>query len=248
MTVESESDLEALRKICRIVAKTLRYMQEQAKPGMSTAELDALGEKYLNNFGAVSAPRLMYDFPGGTCISINEQAAHGVPGDRVIQAGDLVNVDVSAELDGYFGDTGGSFVIPPAHPAKNRIIHATRLALSKAIEQAVAGQKLNKIGKAVQKVAKQKGYKIIKNLCSHGVGRSLHEEPKLIPSYYDPTDSRTMWEGLVMTLEPFLSTKTDYVEEAGDGWTLVGPRGNLSAQFEHTLVITRGKAQILTVA
>jgi methionyl aminopeptidase len=246
MTVESERDIEALRRVGRVVAAVLREMLDSLEPGMTTAELDNFGSDLLGRHGARSAPQVMYQFPGATCISVNEEAAHGVPGSRVIRAGDVVNVDVSAELDGYFADTGGTRVVPPSTPIKDRLCHATKLALHDAVAQARAGHKLNLIGKAVQRVAKQHQFKVIKNLAGHGVGRSLHEEPDSIVGYFEPLDRRQLKEGMVIAIEPFLSTKSAIVEEAGDGWTLVGAPGNLSAQYEHTLIVTRGEPIILT--
>lgn len=248
MTIETNEDLVALRTIGRIVAITLREMIKRAEPEMTTAELDLIGKDLLERYGARSAPKITYGFPGYTCISINEEAAHGIPGDRVIKPGDVVNIDVSAEKDGYFADTGGTFVVPPSSALQDRLIHATRQALNSACAKARAGQPLNGIGKAIEKVAKQKGFKAIKNLCSHGVGRGLHEEPKEIPGYYVPGDRRMLHEGLVITIEPFLSTRSRFVEEKNDGWTLAAEKGNLSAQFEHTMVITKGKPLLLTVA
>jgi methionyl aminopeptidase len=221
-------------------------MLDSIEPGMTTAQLDDLGRTLLDRHGARSAPQVMYKFPGATCISVNEEAAHGVPGPRVIRPGDVVNVDVSAELDGYFADTGGTRVVPPSTPTKDRLCHATRLALQEAVAEARAGNKLNRIGKAVQRVAKAHQFKIIKNLAGHGVGRSLHEEPDSIVAYFEPRDTRELKEGMVIAIEPFLSTKSTVVEEAGDGWTLVGADGNLSAQYEHTLIVTRGDPIILT--
>jgi methionyl aminopeptidase len=189
----------------------------------------------------------MYRFPGATCISVNEQAAHGVPGPRVLRPGDVVNVDVSAEMGGYFADTGGTRVVPPSTPTKDRLCRATKLALEEAVAQARAGHKINRVGKAVERVAKAHQLKIIKNLAGHGVGRSLHEEPDSILGYFEPRDTREFKEGMVVAIEPFLSTKSTSVEEAGDGWTLVGADGNLSAQYEHTVIVTRGDPIILTV-
>ena len=248
MTIESDQDLQQLRIIGRIVAMILKEMMASTEPGMTTLELDQLGQNLFERFEANSAPKLSYNFPGYTCISINEEAAHGIPGSRVIQAGDMVNIDVSGEKNGYFADTGGTFVVPPSTVLKDRLCQATRLSLSEAMNSARAGMPLNGIGKAIQRVAKNKGFRIIKNLCSHGVGRSLHEEPKEIPGYYVPTDRRKLHEGMVITIEPFLSTKARQVAEMDDGWTLVGGRGNLSAQYEHTMVITKGKPIILTQA
>ena len=246
MTIQSEEDVIALKRIGRIVSLVLQQMLDAAEPGVTTRELDALGDKLLAEHGARSAPRLAYDFPGATCISINEEAAHGIPGERVIQAGDVLNVDVSAELGGYFADTGGTRVVPPTNAQKTRLCHATRTALEQAMKHARAGQPINGIGAAIERTAKTYGFKVIENLASHGVGRSLHEEPEHIPGYFDPSDERILAEGLVITIEPFLSTKTRVVKETSDGWTLVGARGNLSAQYEHTMIITRGEPIVVT--
>jgi methionyl aminopeptidase len=246
MTIQTQDDVEALARIGRIVSFVLQRMLGAAKPGMTTRELDALGEVLLAAHGARSAPKLTYDFPGATCISINEEAAHGVPGERVIRPGDVLNVDVSAELDGYFADTGGTCVVPPGNPLKTRLCHATRTALAEAMKQARAGRPINGIGAAIERTAKAYGFKIIENLGSHGVGRALHEEPGHIPGYFDPADARVLEEGMVITIEPFLSTKSRIVNEAADGWTLVGAAGNLSAQYEHTMIITKGQPIVVT--
>lgn len=247
MTIETDADIAGLRRIGRIVSYVLHEMLSAAEPGMTTRELDALGEHLLAKHGARSAPKLTYDFPGSTCISINEEAAHGIPGDRVIRPGDVLNVDVSAELDGYFADTGGTTVVPPTNPLKTRLCHATRTALDNAMKQARAGQSLSGIGAAIERTAKTYGFRIIENLGSHGVGRALHEEPGHIPGYFDPNERRVLTEGMVITIEPFLSTKSRVVTETADGWTLVGARGNLSAQYEHTMIITRGEPIVVTL-
>ncbi len=246
MIIESDQDLKHLKVIGRIVAMTLKTMMNRTEPGMTTAELDLIGKQLLEDSEAKSAPKVTYNFPGYTCISINEEAAHGIPGERVIQPGDVVNIDVSAEKDGYFADTGGSFIVPPSSALKDRLLHATKLALHEACMYASAGKPLNGIGKSIQQVARQQRFKIIKNLCGHGVGRGLHEDPKEIHGFYVPQDKRILKEGMVIAVEPFLSTKSQFVNEADDGWTLTGKTGNLSAQFEHSMVITKGKPILLT--
>ena len=246
MTAETEEDVAALKRIGKIVSAVLQAMLDAAEPGMTTRELDALGKTLLERHGARSAPRLTYDFPGSTCISINEEAAHGIPGDRVIRPGDVLNVDVSAELGGYFADTGGTTIVPPTTPQKSRLCHATRTALDQAMQRARAGRPLNGIGAAIQRTAKTHGFKVIENLSSHGIGRALHEAPAQILGYFDPSDKRVLREGMVITIEPFLSTKSRFVNEASDGWTLVGVPGNLSAQHEHTLIITKGDPIVVT--
>jgi methionyl aminopeptidase len=246
MTIQTQDDVVALKRIGKIVSHVLQEMLDAAEPGMTTRELDTIGAQLLERQGARSAPRLTYNFPGATCISVNEEAAHGIPGDRVIKAGDVLNVDVSAELGGYFADTGGTRVVPPSNPQKTRLCHAARTALVNAMKNARSGRPLNGIGAAIESTAKTYGFKIIENLGSHGVGRALHEEPEHIASYFDRSDRRLLREGMVITIEPFLSTKSRLVTEAADGWTLVGAVGNLSAQYEHTMIITKGGPIVVT--
>lgn len=246
MTVENQRDVDGLSAIGRVVASILSRMLDALEPGMTTAELDQFGAELLARAGARSAPRLCYDFPGATCISVNEEAAHGIPGPRVIRPGDVVNVDVSAEMDGYFADNGGTRVVPPASVRKTRLCQATEQALERALASIRAGAPINGIGRAVQKVARAEGFEVIRNLAGHGVGRSLHEAPESIPGYYEPRDRRLLREGMVIAVEPFLSTRARHVREADDGWTLLSGPGNLSAQFEHTLIVTRGRPIVLT--
>lgn len=248
MTVAGQQDIDGVLKTGRVVACVRDAMLSVLEPGMTTAELDRFGADLLDDFGAKSAPQVTYGFPGATCISINEQAAHGIPGDRVIRAGDVVNVDVSAELNGYYADTGGTVVVPPVTPLKARLCHATQTALKNALSQATHGALINRIGKAVQRTAKSHGFKVIKNLAGHGIGRELHEEPEGIVSYCDHGDKRRLHAGQVIAIEPFLSTRSTQVTEAEDGWTLVGHPANLSAQYEHTMIITKGAPIIATLS
>lgn len=248
MTIESQQDIDGIMNAGRVVAHVRDAMLGAIEPGMTTAELDKFGSDLLDRYGAKSAPRVTYDFPGATCISINEEIAHGVPGKRVIRAGDVVNVDVSAELDGYFADTGGTIVVPPVASTKARLCHATRSALGRALGVARAGAPINGVGKAIQHTAKSHGFKVIKNLAGHGTGRNLHEdEPGDIVSYYDRGDTRRFQLGQVVAIEPFLSTRSSYATESEDGWTLVGHPANFSAQYEHTMIITKGAPIIATL-
>lgn len=246
MTIHTQEELEGLQRAGRTVAEVLRRMAAAIEPGMRTDELDALGQRWLDEAGAESAPRLSYGFPGATCISVNEEIAHGIPGERRLQRGDMVNIDVSACIDGFFADTGASTVVPPDSPAKRRVRHSTRAALEAALGEVRAGARLNRIGHAIEGVARRSGLRIVRNLCSHGVGSALHEEPTDITGYHEPRDGRLMHEGMVFTIEPFLSTKARAAVETGDGWTLVGPAGSLSAQYEHTLVVGRHGPIVVT--
>lgn len=246
MTIETENDVINLKEIGKIVSHTLKHMMSEAKVGMTTLELDLIGALYLEKFSAVSAPKLMYNFPGTTCISVNEDIAHGIPGNQILKDGDIINIDVSAELNGYFADTGGSFVLGKSNNVQKKVMRATREALEAAIAVAKAGKPINLIGKAISNVAKKYNLKIIENLGSHGVGRSLHEEPTFIAPYFDPSDKRVLKTGQVITIEPFLSTKTKWVKEAQDGWTLFTEPGSVSAQYEHSMIITNHMPIILT--
>jgi methionyl aminopeptidase len=247
MSIESEEDLIGLKKCGRVVGLTLREMSRHVKPGITTGDLDRIGEEFLIKHGARSAPKLTYNFPGATCISINDEAAHGIPGNRVIQPGDLVNIDVSAELDGYITDTGATFAVTPVSPTKQKLMDCTKAALSNAIAAARSGQSINVIGQAVEAQARRCGFTIIKNLAGHGVGRGLHEQPSMVLNYSSAREKRKLTEGLVLTIEPFLSTGADFVAEAKDGWTLKTPDGSLLAQYEHTIIITKGRPVVVTL-
>jgi len=239
MTIDNDEDLDRLRAIGAVVRDTLAAMIDKARPGMTTAELDALGAALLKEAGALSAPQVMYDFPGATCISINPAVAHGIPDETVMREGDLINIDVSAQKDGLFADTGASFVLGQGKPAHHDLVRHTRQVRDLAVRQARTGTALNTIGKTIESSAKRRGYKIIRNLTSHGIGRSLHEEPREIPSYYDKRDTRKLAKGAVITLEPFLSIRSDFADQSDDGWTLfTAEPDSATAQFEHTLVVT----------
>jgi len=192
MTIENQNDVDGIMNAGRIVATVHDKMLNSVEPGMTTVELDELGGWLLESLGARSAPRVTYNFPGSTCISINEQAAHGIPGNRIIQPGDIVNIDVSAEFEGYFADTGGTIVVPPVTKVKARLCRATQWALKHALAKARAGAPINGVGKAIQRTARSHGFKTIKNLAGHGIGRSLHEEPEGIVSYFDRRDTRRL--------------------------------------------------------
>ncbi len=247
MSISTQKDLECLKKIGRIVARCLQYMQSKLEPGITTSELDLLGGQFLEKHGARSAPKLTYNFPGFTCISVNEEAAHGIPGAKIIKAGDLVNIDVSAELDGYFADTGGSAIVPPASPLHLKLCDVAKEALKKAMQEARAGAKINRIGYAIEAEARKNGFSVIENLGSHGVGRALHEEPEFIAGYFDKNDRRLLRENQVITIEPFISSGARLVVDNGDGWTLVTDPGIFTVQYEHTLVITKGQPLIMTL-
>ena len=246
MKIRNSEDLAKLRVIGGIVFETLMLMKKNLRVGISTKTLDKIGQTNLEKFGAQSAPILMYDFPGHTCISINSEAAHGIPSDRKIEPGDVVNIDVSAELDGYFGDTGATFTVPPVDPRVEYLCQSTKKALKAAMKSARAGARVSHIGQAIEKTARESGFKTLRDLGSHGIGKSLHEDPHFIPNFNDHSDHRILEEGQVITIEPFLSTSSESTTKAEDGWTLMTKEGNFSAQYEYTMVITKDQPLVLT--
>ena len=245
MSIDDENELVLLKRVGAVVAKARDAMASHVAPGVTTAELDEVGRDVLARHGARSAPQLAYGFPGVTCISVNDELAHGIPSQRVLREGDLVNIDVSAELDGYWADSGASFAVGQVSPRARALLFSTRAALSDAIAQVRAGAKVNNIGRAVERCAKRGGFRVVRNLCGHGVGRHIHEEPQ-IPNTYERNNPMVLHEGLVMTIEPFLTTSATHTVEGDDGWTLRTPDGSIGAQFEHTMVVTRGAPIIIT--
>ncbi|HEY0941908.1 MAG TPA: type I methionyl aminopeptidase [Steroidobacter sp.] len=245
MSIDGRHDIEGLQRIGAIVAEARDAMGARVASGVTTAELDEIGKEILDRHGARSAPQLAYGFPGATCISLNDDIAHGIPSARVLRAGDLVNIDVSAELNGYWADTGASFPVGEVSAQSSALLKATRQALHDAIDQARAGAPIHNIGRAVERRAKRCGFRVVRNLCGHGVGRYIHEEPQ-VPNTFQPRNLLPLREGWVITIEPFLTTRATTAVTAKDGWTLRTPDGSRGAQFEHTMIITRDRPIVLT--
>ncbi len=245
MTIDGPEQLKKLKEIGAICRDVLRTMGAAVRPGVTPKELDELGGKMLREAGATSAPMLAYDFPGYTCISVGDAVAHGIPGDVPLEDGQLVNIDVSAEKDGIFADTGASFAVGKVAPELQKLLDATKDAQRKAMFAARAGQPLNIVGKTVQREAHKHGFQIIEGLNGHGVGAWIHEEPT-VPNLYYPTDRTKLHEGQVLTIEPFLTTKSRHYVEDADGWTLRLSEGGHGAQFEHTFVVTKGAPIVVT--
>ncbi|KFB09157.1 type I methionyl aminopeptidase [Nitratireductor basaltis] len=247
MTITNEDELAGIKQIGRIVADTLQMMANTLEPGITTRELDDVGRRYLTREGAIPAPESSYDFPGATCISVNEEIAHGIPSDRVILAGDLVNIDVSASKDGYFADTGASFTVPPVDAKCARLCRDGKKAMRIGISQVATGKPLYGIGDAIGRFASKNGYTLVQNLASHGVGRSLHEYPTEIATWSGSGDRRRINKGLVLTVEPFLSRGAEYAADGDDGWTLYGMPPAPTVQYEHTVIATDSGAIIVTL-
>ncbi|WP_217606843.1 type I methionyl aminopeptidase [Chitinophaga sp. GbtcB8] len=248
MSITSNTELEGIKKVSEAVGTVLRQMREYAQPGMTTSALDEYGGQLLQAAGVKSAPKLTYGFPGWTCISVNNEVAHGIPSNRILQEGDLVNVDVSGELDGYWADNGGSFILGEDLHSHAPLVNASKQILHKAIQHIKGGVKIAEIGRLIETEAKKAGYRVIKNLVGHGVGRSLHEAPKEIPCFYDRFNLDRFRKNGIVAIETFISTRATYAYNKGDGWTLVTNDGSFVAQHEHTIMITDGQPVILTQA
>lgn len=236
-----------MQQVSEAVAYTLKEMKSYAKVGMTTKELDDFGAKILAGFGAQSAPRLTYDFPGWTCISIDNEFCHGVPSDRrILQEGDLINIDVSAELNGFWADNGASFILGNDIHKHQQLVNASVEVLRKAIGMIRGGVKIAEVGQLMEVEAKKRGFRVIKNLGGHGVGKSLHEEPDELLNYKNRFDQRRFKKNTVVAIETFIATDSSYAVVGDDGWTMVGDRGGYMAQHEHTIVVTDDKPIILT--
>jgi len=247
MSISVESELIGMKKVSEVVAYTLKEMKDYARPGISTKQLDDYGAKILMDFGANSAPFKTYKFPGWTCISVENEFCHGIPSaNRILREGELINIDVSAELDGFWSDNGASFVLGEDIYGHQKLVHASKEILKKALSNIKGGVKVSDIGHLIETEAKKRGYKVIKNLTGHGIGRSLHEEPSEIANFKDRFNLTRFKKNSVVAIETFISTHSNYAVTSNDGWTMVGDRGGFMAQHEHTIVVTDHKPIILT--
>jgi methionyl aminopeptidase len=245
MSIETEEQLEALRAAGRVVADAIRAMRAQVRVGVSTRELDEVGARVFARAGARSGPQLDYGFPGTNCISVNDEVVHGIPGSRRLEDGDLVKLDVTAELNGYYADACVSVPVGRAPASYTRLAHASRRALNSGMRAARAGVPINKIGWAVEATVASYGYSVCRDLTGHGIGRRIHEPPN-VPSFHHPRLGQRLTDGLVITIEPIIAAGSGEVHDAGDGWTLKTRDGSCAAHFEHTIVITDKAPIVLT--
>jgi methionyl aminopeptidase len=247
MSIENQKDLEGMKRAGKIVRMIIRAMEKALRPGITTGDLDDVAARVMHEQGARSAPKMVYNFPGQVLICVNDEVVHGIPGPRVIQPGDLVKLDVTIEKDGYMADAAVSVAVPPAPERAERLAACARAAFAKAMEVARVGNRVNDIGRAVEAEVQRRGFRVLRDLNGHGIGRTIHEEPS-IPNYFDPRLTQPLTEGLVITVEPIIGETTGKWVESGDGWTVRTADGGLAAHYEHTLVITRGKPILLTAA
>ena len=245
MSIESPADLAGLKRIGKIVAETLLEMVRRLRPGMTTAELDQVGAHALKRHGARSTPGWEYGFPGTACISINDEAVHGIPGNRLILPGDVVKIDLEADAGGYVADAARTVVLPPVSSPDLALARCARSACHTALRVATAGNGVREIGKQVEREVTRNGFSVIPQLTGHGVGRRAHEPPT-VPNFDDPECRDWLHEGLVITVEPVISRGSGLALETGDGWTVKTLDGSRSAHHEETIVITGGRPILLT--
>jgi methionyl aminopeptidase len=247
MSIETALELEGMRAAGRVVADTLQLVAQALKAGVTTRELDEVAQHAFALRGARSGPQLDFDYPGTICISVNDEAVHGIPGNRVIRPGDLVTLDVTAELDGFYADAAVTHIVPPAAPVAVRLKACAEAAFRRGAAQARSGTPIWRIGAAVEKEVQRRGFRVVRDLCGHGIGRAVHEAPQ-IPNYQDPRARAPLTENLVITIEPIVAQKSARSRVLRDGWTIVAADGGLTAHHEHTIVIRRGEPIILTAA
>lgn len=248
MIIETEEELNGIKKVSEAVAITLKEMKDYVKPGISTKELDLFGASIMQKLGCKSAPYETYKFPGYTCISVNEEICHGIPSEtKILKEGDVINIDVSGELAGFWADNGGSIVVGEDINGYQKIVDASISALQKAIAAVKSGVKIADIGGIIEKEAKKHHYKVIENLTGHGVGLSLHEEPLDLLNYRDVNDKRRLRKNSVIALETFISENSNEAIEQADGWTMIGNNPGVFAQHEHTVLVTSEGPMILTL-
>ena len=247
MSIKSDADRRGLQAAGLVVHKTLEALAAAVRPGVTTAHLDAVAARIFDAHGARSAPALVYGFPGTVLISVNDEVVHGIPGLRRIERGDVVKLDVTVERDGYMADAARTVVVEGGSPVARRLTRCAERAFEAALDVATAGRKVREIGRAVERVVRAEGFTVIRSLTGHGIGRTIHEPPS-VPNHFDPWQQDELTDGLVLTIEPIICAGRDAVVHDDDGWTIRTRDGSLAAHHEHTMVITRGRPQILTAA
>ena len=245
MSIDSDRDLAGIMHAGRAVAATLRAMQVAVQPGVTTAELDAIGAASLTEHGARSAPQAIYGCPAVTLISVNDEIVHGLPGARVLRPGDVVKIDVTADVAGYIADAATTVVLPGGTDAASQLRDCAIAAFHSGLLAARAGRLVSDIGREVEREVSRHGFHVLRALSGHGVGRTIHEEPTVY-NFFNPFQRDVLTEGLVLTIEPLISERRTGIVEDEDGWTLRTRDGCLAAHYEHTLIITGGAPVLVT--
>jgi len=245
MSINGPEELARLRAAGVVVRRVLDAMKGQVRPGITTGELDTIGARVMQENGARSAPAMVYGFPGANCISLNEEAVHGIPGDRRLREGDLLKLDVTVEKDGFMADAAETVAVGTVSQEAKRLMVCARRAFERAMLVARAGFGVSEIGRAVEREVRREGFSVIRELGGHGIGRTIHEEPR-VPNFPDPEARQVLTEGLVITVEPIIAAGSGRALLQNDGWTMRTADRRPSAHYEHTIVITKGTPMLLT--
>jgi methionyl aminopeptidase len=252
LSITTPEELAALRESGRVVRLMLEAMKSAACSGVTTRDLDAIGADVMRAHGAVSGPVTVYQFPGVSCISVNDEVVHGIPSGRKLRNGDLLKLDVTISKDGFMADAAETLLVGAQSDAAStglgpRLADCARRAFHHAMQAARAGNRVRDIGRAVEQEVTAAGFHVVRDLCGHGIGRTIHEKPS-VPNWPDPSASDVLTEGLVITVEPIIASKSGRTVLAKDGWTVRTADHGLAAHHEHTLVITKNEPLLLTAA
>jgi len=248
MSIEDEDDLQGMLAAGHVVRTALDAMRAAVAPGVTTAALDAIAERVMREHGARSAPQLVYDFPGVTCISVNDELVHGIPSRaRTLGEGDLVKLDVTFEKAGYMADAAITVPVGVVSPRARALADCAERAFQQALREVRPGRRVRDIGRAIEQEVHRAGFSVVRMLQGHGIGHTIHEDP-MVPNWDDPAGEAVLTEGLVITVEPIIAMGTGDAYEAEDGWTIRTSDGSFAAHHEHTLVVREGGPLLLTVA
>jgi methionyl aminopeptidase len=245
MSIETAEELAGMQRAGALVRRTLRVLRERVRPGVTTGELDDVAAREFARAGATSGPMELVGFPGTICVSVNEEVVHGVPGARRLREGDLVTLDVTPLLDGFCADAAITVPVGRPRPAARRLLRAAEACLHDAVAAAVTGAPLSAIGAATERAAQRHGSTVYPDLGGHGVGRSMHEPPS-VPNVFAPHLRRPLDDGLVLAIEPMIGLGGEELVTRADGWTVATADGSLAAHVEHTVVVRRDRALVLT--
>ncbi len=245
ISIKSSRDLKLMREACVISARALQLGGQAVQPGVTTGEIDRIIRQYIESMGAKPNFLGYSGFPASACISVNETVIHGIPGNRVIQEGDIVSIDCGAVIHGFHGDNAATFAAGSVSREAQALMDATRESLYEGIKMATAGNRIGDIGAAVQRYVEMRGYSVVRQFVGHGVGTNLHEDPS-VPNFGTPGRGQKLLQGMTLAIEPMVNAGTHEVSILGDGWTTVTKDGRLSAHFEHTIAITPDGPVIMT--
>lgn len=245
--IKNDTEIEKMRTAGRLAAEVLEMIDPYVIPGVTTDKLDQICHDYIVNVQkAIPAPLNYHGFPKSICTSINQQVCHGIPSDKKLKSGDIVNVDITVIKDDYHGDTSKMFCVGDVNPHATRLVNITREAMWLGIEQVKAGATLGDIGNAIQKHAESNRYSVVREFCGHGIGKKFHEEPQVL-HYGKPGEGEVLKSGMILTIEPMINLGKRHIKVLGDGWTVITKDRSLSAQWEHTILVTDQGYEVLTL-